>query len=594
MPEWIGKTVGKVRIDQLLANGGMAEVYLGTHLTLDRPVAIKVLHSYIEREPDLLERFQREAKVVAGFRHPNIVQVYDFDSIEGHPYIVMEYLDGPTLAVYLRELNARRQRLTSEQIAKVLKGPAAALDYAHARGVIHRDVKPGNIMLRRATGQPAAPGITPVDLDAVMTDFGLLRMTGATLQTSYGSIAGTPNYMSPEQANGTPADYRTDIYSLGVVLYEMLAGRAPFDGDTTLTVLYKQVNEPPPPIPGISQKEQAVLDKALAKNPADRYQSCGAMAEAYTAAIAAQPVEETVRLPMPSPVTAGPGSLPITAVPQPATAAVAVERLAPPKRGWMMTAAIAAAAVVVLGMGALVFVPKLGSAATAVPTVRPTAVQPSSTATAINVLPSSEGMVKIAAGSYQLGVSPADEFHAAQQAVSLPEYWIDQYPVTNQQYQQYMQKTSAQQPLVWPGGADQPVRGVSWDQAAAYCASLNKRLPSEAEWEAAGRGSASNPQLFPWGSDPTDGGKALQMPDQDTYSVGSLSFNVSASGVYDLVGEVWQWVDQAYAATQDGYRVLRGGRFGLPEDLAYRLVVAPDDSRYLKFTGFRCAADHIQ
>jgi formylglycine-generating enzyme required for sulfatase activity len=191
-------------------------------------------------------------------------------------------------------------------------------------------------------------------------------------------------------------------------------------------------------------------------------------------------------------------------------------------------------------------------------------------------------------------MSPADEFHAAQQTVTLSEFWMDKYPVTNKQYQQYIQKGTVPQPLVWPGGTDQPVRGVTWDLASAYCASFQKRLPSEAEWEAAGRGSASNPQLFPWGNDPTDGGKALQMPDQDTYDVGSLSFNVSSSGVYDLVGEVWQWVDQAYAATQEGYRVLRGGRFGLPEDLAYRLVVAPDDSRYVKFTGFRCAADQIQ
>ncbi len=593
MSEWIGKTVGKVRIDQLLAHGGMAEVYLGTHLTLDRPVAIKVLHSYVEQVPDLRERFQREAKVVAGFRHPNIVQVYDFDSIEGQPYIVMEYLDGPTLAVYLRELHARKQRLTSEQIVKVLRGPAAALDYAHARGVIHRDVKPGNIMLRRIPEEAPTLDTTVVDLDAVVTDFGLLRMAGATLQTSHGSIAGTPNYMSPEQASGTTVDYRTDIYSLGVVLYEMLAGRPPFDGDTTLTVLYKQVNEPPAPIPGISQREQAVLDKALAKSPADRYQSCGAMAEAYVAAIAVQPAEATVRLPMPGTITAAiPAGLPVTSAAGPAAAAL--ERPRPPKRGWMLTAGIAAAAVVVLGVGALVLVPRLGPGASAAAKSQAAAIQPSSTATAVNVLPSAAGMIKIAAGTYQLGLSPADEFHAAQQTASLPQYWIDTYPVTNQQYQQYVQKSNVQQPLVWPGGAKQPVRGVTWDQAGAYCASLGKRLPSEAEWEAAGRGLASNPPLFPWGNDPTDAGNALQMPDQDTYDVGSLPFNVSASGVYDLVGEVWQWVDQAYAATQGGYRVLRGGRFGLTEDLAYRLIVAPDDSRYLKFTGFRCAADHVQ
>ena len=614
VPEWIGKVVGKVRIDQLLAHGGMAEVYLGTHLTLGRPVAIKVLHSYIEEEPDLRERFEREAKVVAGFRHPNIVQVYDFDTIEGHPYIAMEYLDGPTLGVLLQDLHARKQRLTPEQVTEVLKGPAAALDYAHARGVIHRDVKPGNIMLHRIPRETTALDVTNADLDAIVTDFGLLRMTGATLQTSYGTIAGTPNYMSPEQASGTTVDYRTDIYSLGVVLYEMLAGRAPFDGDTTMTVLYKQIHEPPPPIPGISPQEQAVLDKALSKNPADRYQSCGKLAEAYAAAIAEQPAEETVRRPVPPTITTtelpaeetvrrpAPSTVP-SAVPEsrplPSTVtAVAVDKPphnpAPKKRSWFLPAAIASAAVVVLGVGALVFLPKLGAIEAATPRTQATGTSAANAATAVNTLPSGANMVKIAAGTYQLGVSAADEFHAAQQAVSLPQYWIDQYPVTNEQYQQFMHSGNVQQPLVWPGEPHQPVRGVTWDQAGAYCASVQKRLPSEAEWEAAGRGSASDPQLYPWGNDPTDGGKALQMPDQDTYEVGSLPFNVSASGVYDLVGEVWQWVNQAYAQTQGGYLVLRGGRFGLPQDLAYRLVVAPDDSRYVKFTGFRCAAENVK
>ena len=142
MPEWIGKTIGKVRIEKLLARGGMAEVYLGSHLNLDRPVAIKLLHSYIEEDPSLLERFQREAKVVAGLRHPKIVQIFDFDTTDGHPYIVMEYLKGPTLAAYLRHLHQRKKRIPSHQVARLLKGLTAALDYAHGQGVIHRDIKP--------------------------------------------------------------------------------------------------------------------------------------------------------------------------------------------------------------------------------------------------------------------------------------------------------------------------------------------------------------------------------------------------------------------------------------------------------------------
>src|SRR5918994_7786864 len=152
MPEWTGKTIGNVRIEKLLARGGMAEVYLGSHLNLERPVAIKLLHSYIEEEPLLIERFRREAKVVAGLRHPNIVQIFDFDTADGHPYIVMEYLKGPTLATYLRDLFRRNERLQPTQVARLLVALAAALDYAHEQGVIHRDIKPGNIILHKEAG----------------------------------------------------------------------------------------------------------------------------------------------------------------------------------------------------------------------------------------------------------------------------------------------------------------------------------------------------------------------------------------------------------------------------------------------------------
>src|SRR5215203_1132972 len=277
MPEWIGKTIGKVRIDKYLARGGMAEVYLGSHLSLDRQVAVKVLHSYIEEDAGLLARFQREAKVVAGLRHPNIVQIFDFDATEGHPYIVMEYLKGPTLSTYLRNLHDRGDRIPPQQVARLLRSLTAAVDYAHGQGVIHRDIKPGNVMLHGrgdeiALGQPITN-----DVEAVLTDFGLVRIESAASQTASGMISGTPSYMSPEQARGDKTDQRTDIYSLGVVLYEMLAGRVPFEADTTMSVLYMQINEPPPPIDGISPGVQTVMNRALAKNPNDRYQTCREM-----------------------------------------------------------------------------------------------------------------------------------------------------------------------------------------------------------------------------------------------------------------------------------------------------------------------------
>src|ERR1041385_4981942 len=220
MPEWIGKAVGKVRIEKVIAKGGMAEVYLGTHLTLDRAVAVKVMHNYIETDPDLQARFEREAKVVAGLRHPNIVQIFDFDTSEGHPYIVMEYLKGPALAVYLRELNWRDERLLPIQISRLLSTIAMALDYAHKKGVIHRDIKPGNIILQNKTSDFSVERPITKQTEPVLTDFGLVRIVQAATQTASGVVSGTPAYMSPEQAQGLKVDHRSDIYSLGVILYE--------------------------------------------------------------------------------------------------------------------------------------------------------------------------------------------------------------------------------------------------------------------------------------------------------------------------------------------------------------------------------------
>lgn len=272
MAEWIGQTIGKVRIDKYLARGGMAEVFLGTHLTLDRPVAVKVMHSFVEDDPDLITRFQREAKAVAGLRHPNIVQVYDFDTHDGHPYLVMEYLKGPSLASLLRELHKNGARLSLSQVAQLLKSLAAGIDYAHSQGIVHRDIKPANIILNNKSGNYSADQL-PLDTECIITDFGLVRIANSSTHTASGVVSGTPAYMSPEQAQGNPVDHRSDTYSLGIVLYEMLAGRLPFDGDSTLGIILKHISEPPPPINDVSPEIQAVINKALEKLPENRYQS---------------------------------------------------------------------------------------------------------------------------------------------------------------------------------------------------------------------------------------------------------------------------------------------------------------------------------
>jgi len=299
MSTWIGKTLGKVYIDSLLARGGMAEVYLGTHTTLQREVAVKILRSFDEDHPVLLERFQREARVVAKLRHPNIVQVFDFDTIDDRPYIVMEYIAGPSLSKYLNALHRKLGRLELPHVSRILTAVASALQYAHESGVIHRDVKPANILLTSRSSQIVPGEPLPEDFETVLTDFGLVRILSSSHQTTIGRIAGTPAYMSPEQARGEQTDRRTDIYSLGIVLYEILAGYVPFDGESTLSVLLKHLSEPPASILGLSAPLQAVLDRALAKNATDRFQTAHELATAFNAVVDERSRASTIEQPTP-------------------------------------------------------------------------------------------------------------------------------------------------------------------------------------------------------------------------------------------------------------------------------------------------------
>jgi serine/threonine protein kinase len=224
--------------------------------------------------------------VVGKLRHPNIVQVFDFDMVNSHPYLVMEYIKGPSLLKYLNSMHEKDRLLDFPHVVRLMNAMTSALQYAHDSGVIHRDIKPGNILLtsRSSSVVPGRP--LPDDFEPVLTDFGLVRFIDSTVHTTgSGQIAGTPAYMSPEQARGEITDGRTDVYSLGIVLYEILAGHLPFEGETTMGVLMKHIHEPPNPIPGLPTALQYVLDRALAKDVDDRFQTPEEFGQAFMQAV---------------------------------------------------------------------------------------------------------------------------------------------------------------------------------------------------------------------------------------------------------------------------------------------------------------------
>ncbi len=252
---------GRYEIVRHLARGGMAEVYLAHDLMLDRPVALKVLFPELSTDRNFVERFRREAQAAANLSHPNIVSIYDWGEEEGTYFIVMEYIEGRTLGQIIRSEGP----LLADRAAEIGADVAAALGFAHKSGVVHRDVKPGNVLI-------SPTGVVKV------TDFGIARAANSDQDlTQTGAVMGTATYFSPEQAQGNRVDGRSDVYSLGVVLYEMSIGRPPFSGDNPMAIAYKHVREEPVPPRSINadvpEALEAIVLQAMAKNPNDRYTS---------------------------------------------------------------------------------------------------------------------------------------------------------------------------------------------------------------------------------------------------------------------------------------------------------------------------------
>jgi eukaryotic-like serine/threonine-protein kinase len=352
----------RYELSKRIGRGGMADVFLGRDRLLDRQVAIKVLFPEFAVDPNFVERFRREAQAAANLSHPNIVSVYDWGRHSGTYFIAMEYVHGRTLADILRT----NGRVTAKQAAEIASEVAAALGFAHEAGLVHRDIKPANILIG-SNGQ------------VKVADFGIARAMNAPTETNLtqaGAVMGTATYFSPEQAQGAQPEPRSDLYSLGIVMYEMVAGRPPFTGDNPVGIAYKQVHDHPQPlnqiVADVPRPYEAIVAKLLAKDPRVRYTSANALrddlrrfrngepvlalAAAAGAARAASAVPPAVAATVPLIATTGaqrtvaqPASVPVNGLPTGASQAARYYEPPPSRTGWYALAAFFA--LIALGIG---------------------------------------------------------------------------------------------------------------------------------------------------------------------------------------------------------------------------------------------------
>jgi eukaryotic-like serine/threonine-protein kinase len=622
----------RFRIVRRLGAGAMGTVFLAEQIGVgNRPVALKVLNRKLLDDPEFLLRFQNEAASTGRIHHQNVVTIYESaQSDDGTPYIAMEFLEGESL----REALQRRGALPVTEVAEILQQAARGLNAAHKLGIIHRDLKPDNIFLTHGDEG---------ELVVKVVDFGIAKLRESATHTLAGTVLGTPAYMSYEQASGMKSeelDARSDIYSLGVVVYEMLTGRVPFQSDTPVGFLRKHLMEEPPPFravkPGlpVQPRIESVVMKALKKEREERYQTALEFAHAFVAAArpapaadVSQPLPSTKVVvspavgesdaPMPLPVTAQAKLQREAAEPQPQTtvtpvpkaivpatvgdtaAAKAVPETArPSRRKWLVVA------------GSLIFV--------IVATAGVWYFSHHRLKVEIRVNPT-DGLkyVLIPPGSFQMGCSPGDgeceDDEKPRHKVTITKgFWLGQTEVTVGAYKRFAAATGRQMPpeagehgqRVNPGWSDDamPVVNVTWHDARAYCRWAGGRLPTEAEWEYAARGGSTEAHYGPIGEIAWYADNSGSKP----HDVGQKRAN--GFGLYDMLGNVWEWVldghDKDYykdSPSQDpegpasgGWPVLRGGAWmddGSATVRVSRRYSFPPDTIGDSDLGFRCVGD---
>jgi formylglycine-generating enzyme required for sulfatase activity/tRNA A-37 threonylcarbamoyl transferase component Bud32 len=643
------KELGKYEILKEVGRGGFAVVYKARDTTLDRVVALKVLRPHVAEDNTFVRRFKQEARTAAGLYHPHIVTIYEVSEEAGQHYLAMAFLPGHTLD---ERLAAAEGPLPLEKTVSILEQVASALDAIHQRGLVHRDVKPTNVIVDD-TGQ------------ATILDFGIARAADGTQLTTTGAVMGTPQYMSPEQAEGEGIDHRSDVYALGVVAYQMCTGQAPFDAVSPLVVLRLHADKSPPPPrelnPHLPVEVERVLLKALAKEREERYQSAGELAralrEAMEAAERSMRREEQLgeRYEQLKAVVATQDWGEVVALgeqiqaldPNYRDVADLVEQgrkhLRRPKHptvpAWAWGAGVAGLFLVILVVLGMAVVPRLLETISTTPETTPefpieAPTEPFALSEGGTWIRPADGMVMVyvQAGEFQMGSDDSDvnyalhlcneerddcdrewfEYEQPVHTVALGSFWIDQTEVTNAQYRRCVEAGGCEPPSSRTsstrdeyygnsGYDDYPVIWVSWYQARAYCEWAGARLPTEAEWEYTARGPDS--LVYPWGDNPPSDTLAnCHLYVGDTTRVGSYYDGASWCGALDMAGNVWEWVADWYGDYLSGrqvsptglslgeFRVLRGGSWsGSQRNARCAYRNRGHPGAWNDHVGFRCA-----
>ncbi len=616
-----GRILGnRYEIRQRIGSGGMGTIYAARRIHIGDIVAVKVLRAEVVNDAQSKERFQREARAAARLHHPNAVVIHDFgQDPDGLTYIVMELLEGPSL----REVISAERVIPLPKAVRIMKQACAAIEAAHRLGIIHRDIKPDNITLLDSHDEVEHVKIL---------DFGIAKLLLWTSDspseentlTQVGTVIGTPTYMSPEQCQGEPLDARSDIYSLGIVLYEMLTGVQPFTAKNSTQLVIKHVTEKPRPLTDLrsdlpTEIERVVL-KALEKNPEDRQQSALDLSRELESAFASQnqPTAVEPRFTVPVESSSDAKHKPDTII---------RERSRTP-----LYAALAVIALLLFGgLGWWVFspapkktvvnkpndVPAVSGVAAALPPEE----QPSTNPAPSGPPDPPPGMILVIGGQFQMGRDDGDDIDTPSHIMQVKPFLLDKTEVTNEQYKAFVVATAHSAPPAWkdksyPEGQDKfPVTDVTWEDASTYAKWAKKRLPTEEEWEYAARGNDG--RLYPYGKEfqpglanlKTDATTGKQK--ENLSQVGSYPEGQSPIGALDMVGNVWEWTASSLKAyhggklpAQEGYqnlKVIRGGswktdpkqatttlRRGWPathNDWPHGI-----DADY-SATGFRCAQD---